>query len=800
MEKLNEVLVSLDAEAQHRYLSYALSVITSRALPDVRDGLKPVQRRILYAMYHDQRLLPDAKYRKCASVVGDVLGKYHPHGDASVYEALVRMAQDFSLRYPLVDGHGNFGSQDGDAPAAYRYTECRLRPAALTLLGELGQGTIDWRPTFDGVRSEPIVLPAQLPNLLVNGAQGIAVGMATAIPPHNLGEVLDACLALIDDPSLDTRGLLRFVRGPDFPTGGELLTSKQELGEIYESGHGSLRLRATYHIEEPSDRREGKRIVITSIPYMVVRASIMEKIGELFADKKLPMVQDCRDESTTDVRMVLELKRGSEPQLLMAYLFKSTPLQASVQVNLTALVPTKNPEIGTPQKLSLRDCVRHFLDFRFAVVRRRLEHALGELNKRIHVLEGFARVYDALDEILAMIRKSDGKADAKAKLVERYGLDEDQAEAILELKLYRLARLEIQLIREELAQRQKDHRIIDTLLKSDEKRWELLRRELSELREKYGDKRRTRIGVLAEEPAFDPTAFIAQEDCNVILTRDGWVKRVGQLKDISSTRVREGDEVMTVLLGSTKELVVFFSSRGSAYVCRALDIPASTGYGEPVQKLFKLDDGETVVSALSLDPRVRPAAELQMLALTRGGLSLRFSLAAHSEVSTRSGRLFARVSEGDAVLAVRPCRGEAAVTAATALGRTLTCKAEEVPVLSGAGKGAHFIKLQEGDRVLGFSVGEPLVVETDKAATLSLGGSAADLTARGGKGKELPRRAKLARVVTPPPTLPQGATARASSPAASAPAASSEDGDGPDGPGPGKAGKSDFGPLFGSRS
>ena len=797
MEKPNELPVSLDAEAQHRYLSYALSVITARALPDVRDGLKPVQRRILYAMYHDQRLLPDAKYRKCAAVVGDVLGKYHPHGDASVYEALVRMAQDFSLRYPLVDGHGNFGSQDGDAPAAYRYTECRLRPAALTLLQELGQGTTDWRPSFDGVRFEPIVLPAQLPNLLINGAQGIAVGMATSIPPHNAGEVLDACLALIDDPSLDTRAMLRFVRGPDFPTGGELLTSKQELAEIYEAGHGSLRLRATYHVEEPSDRREGKRIVITSIPYSVVRAAIMEKIGELFADKKLPMVLDCRDESTTDVRMVLELKRGAEPQLVMAYLFKSTPLQASVQVNLTCLVPTKNPEIGTPQKLCLRDCIRHFLDFRFAVVRRRLEHALAELNKRIHVLEGFARVYDALDEILAMIRKSEGKADAKSKLVDRFGLDEDQAEAILELKLYRLARLEIQLIREELGQRQKDQRTLEALLRSDEKRWELIRRELSELREKYGDKRRTRIGVLAEEPAFDPSAFIAQEDCNIVLTRDGWVKRVGQLKDIGSTRVREGDEVMTVLGGSTKDLMVFFSSRGSAYVCRALDIPASTGYGEPVQKLFKLDDGEVVVTALSLDPRVRPAAELNMLALTRSGLALRFALAAHSEVSTRSGRLFARVGDGDAVLGVRPCKGDALVTAATAAGRTLTCRAEEVPILSGAGKGAHFIKLQEGDRVVGFSVGEPLQVETDKAATLALG-SASEATARGGKGKELPKRAKVARVLIPPPTLPQLSAPRPSASAqGAAPPAAPEAGEHDGG---GKAGKGDFGPLFGSRS
>src|SRR5262245_46544616 len=303
-----ELPVPLDQETQRRYLNYALSVITSRALPDVRDGLKPVQRRILYAMYHDQRLRPDAKYRKCAAVVGDVLGKYHPHGDSSVYEALVRMAQDFSLRYPLVDGHGNFGSLDGDAPAAYRYTECKLRQAAMELLEELGQSTIDWRPTFDGVRSEPIVLPARLPNLLINGAQGIAVGMATSIPPHNAGEVIDACLALIDDPSLQTPALLRHVRGPDFPTGGEVLSSKQELREIYEQGHGSVRLRGQYRVEEPADRRGAPTLIITSIPYGPTRATIMEKIGEIISEKKLPQLVDCRDESTTDVRMVVELK------------------------------------------------------------------------------------------------------------------------------------------------------------------------------------------------------------------------------------------------------------------------------------------------------------------------------------------------------------------------------------------------------------------------------------------------------------------------------------------------------------
>ena len=780
-----ELPVFLDAETQKRYLNYALSVITSRALPDVRDGLKPVQRRILYAMFHDQRLLPDAKFRKCAAVVGDVLGKYHPHGDSSVYEALVRMAQDFSLRYPLVDGHGNFGSQDGDSPAAYRYTECRLRPSALSLLSEIGQATIDWRPTFDGVRSEPIVLPAQLPNLLINGSQGIAVGMATSIPPHNAGEVLDACLALIDDKQLDTRALLRYVKGPDFPTAGELLTSKQELAEVYESGDGSLRLRATYHVEEPTDRREGRRIVVTAIPYAVTRSSIMEAIGQLVEDKKLPLLVDCRDESTTDTRMVLELKRGADPQLVMAFLYKNTKLQASVQVNLTCLVPTDNPEIGAPRKLSLRECLRHFLDFRFQVVTRRLSHALGELSRRIHVLEGFATVYDALDEIIALIRKSEGKADAKAKMVQRFSLDEDQAEAILELKLYRLARLEIQLIRDELAQKQKEQRHIESLLRSDDKRWDVVRRELGELRDKYGDKRRTRIGVPAEEPAYDPNAFISHEDCNIVLTRDGWVKRVGQLKDVRSTRVREGDEVVTVLGASTKELVVFFTSRGSAYVCRALDVPPSTGYGEPVQKLFKFEDGEHVVAALSLDPRVRPADGTHMVALLRSGLSLRFALAAHSEVSTRSGRLFAKVSAGDEVIGVRPARDASLVTAVSHSGRTLTCRAGEINLLSGAGKGVHFLKLADDDRLVGFAVDRPLTVETDKGATLQLG-SEKEATARGGRGREAIKRGHVARVQTEEPTVPHLSTKPGQAASSTSPT--------------GPAGGGDLGPLFGSGS
>jgi DNA gyrase subunit A len=781
MSSLQEIPVSLDDETQKRYLNYALSVITSRALPDVRDGLKPVQRRILYAMYHDQRLLPDAKFRKCAAVVGDVLGKYHPHGDSSVYEALVRMAQDFSLRYPLVDGHGNFGSQDGDAAAAYRYTECRLRKNALFLLSELFQNTVDWRPTFDGVRSEPVVFPAQFPNLLVNGVSGIAVGMATSIPPHNAGEVIDACLALIDEPDLDARSLLRYVRGPDFPTGGELLTSKQELADVYETGHGTLKLRATFHIEEPLDRREGRSIIINSIPYGVERSAIMEKIGELFEQKKLPMVIDCRDESTTDVRIVVELRRAADPQLVMAFLFKNTSLQITVQFNATCLVPTKNPEIGAPKQLGLRDLLRHFLDFRFQVVERRLKHQLGDLDKRIHVLEGFAKVYDALDEILAMIRRSDGKADAKSQLIANYGLDDDQAEAILELKLYRLARLEILVIRDELGQKQKERARIDSLLQSDGKRWEVVRKELSTLREELSDKRRTRIGVPAEEPAFDEAAFCVHEDGLVVLTRDGWVKRVGQLKDVNSTRVREGDEVLAVLGGSTKELAVFFSNRGSAYVCRILDIPATSGYGEPLTKQFKFDDGETVVAALSLDPRVRPPESSQLVAVTQKGLALRFSLAAHAEVSTKKGRLFAKIADDDAVLSVKVSKPQEILTVAARSGRCLSFRVEEVPTLQNPGKGVQAIKLADGDKLIGFSVGGPLKVETDKNATLSLGETAAELAPRGGRGREAVRNGKLVRCLFPPPSIPQLSATRNTAP-------SSESSD------PGSL--SEIGPLF----
>ncbi|MFT3865214.1 MAG: DNA gyrase subunit A [Solirubrobacterales bacterium] len=444
---------SLAQETQRRYLNYALSVITSRALPDVRDGLKPVQRRILYAMQNELHLRFDAKYIKCARIVGDVMGKFHPHGDASIYDALVRQAQDFTMSAPLVDGRGNFGSADGDSAAAMRYTEARLSKLASELLNELGKKTVGFRPNYDGTRSEPIVLPARYPNLLVNGCQGIAVGMATSIPPHNFKEVVDACVALIDNPDGGLTEVLKHMRGPDFPTGGQLLSSKRELREVYENGQGSLKLRAEYKVEEPK-KKGNPSLIITSIPYAVERRSIVEKIAEVIISKKLPALLDVRDESTDVCRIVCEFKAGTDPQLVMAYLYKHTPLATNVQVNLTCLVPVADSDVATPQRLDLVSILKHFLTFRMDVVKKRIEFDLEQLRRRIHILEGFERIFDVLDETIAIIRKSEGKEDAAQKLMKRFGLDAEQVDAILELKLYRLAKLEILLEIQEGARRE----------------------------------------------------------------------------------------------------------------------------------------------------------------------------------------------------------------------------------------------------------------------------------------------------------------------------------------------------------
>jgi DNA gyrase subunit A len=757
---------SLSAETQRRYLNYALSVITSRALPDVRDGLKPVQRRILYSMQNELHLRFDAKYIKCARIVGDVMGKFHPHGDSSIYDALVRMAQSFTMSATLVDGRGNFGSADGDSAAAMRYTEARLSKLASELLNELGKKTVSFRPNYDGTRFEPTVLPARFPNLLVNGCQGIAVGMATSIPPHNFKEVVDACVALIDSPDGGLTEVLKHIRGPDFPTGGQLLSSKRELREVYESGQGSLKLRAEYKLEEPK-KKGNPSIIITSIPHAVERKSIVEKIADVIISKKLPTLLDVRDESTEITRVVCEIKAGTDPQLVMAYLYKHTPLSVNVQVNLTCLVPVEGSEVAAPQRLDLVSILKHFLTFRFDVVTKRLQFDLDQLRARIHILEGFEKIFDVLDETIAIIRKSDGKQDAAMKLMKRFSLDEEQVDAILELKLYRLAKLEILIIQKELGEKRSEADKLEKLLKSPTARWKLIRAELLELAHEYADRRRTRVLANVDEPAFQAEDFIVEEDTMLVLTAQGWVKRQREVRDLASTRLREGDRVIDVVAGSTKSAVAFFSNQGVCYVCRMVDVPQVTGYGNPVQTLFKLDDGEKLIRALCFDARLldvpEPSEDAEpepplALAVTRQGQALRFSLRGHRDPSTKAGRRYARLAEGDEVLYVDVMKTGDYVAAASEHGHALICRADEVAVLASAGKGVMLMKLEAGDLVVGARLlrtkSEELKLENEKGTVYEVSVRRYAAVSRGGKGHQLFKRGRLVGKVAEEPVVP----------------------------------------------
>lgn len=686
--------VDLSSAAEERYLAYALSVITSRALPDVRDGLKPVQRRILYAMYTNLRLTAGTRPRKSAAVVGEVLGKYHPHGDQAAYDAMVRMAQEFSLRYPLVHGEGNFGSLDGDSPAAMRYTEARLRPIAEELLRDIRQGTVDFRDNYDATLHEPIVLPAAIPQLLINGSTGIAVGMATNIPPHNIKEVINALVAMIDNPDIKTRELCKFVKGPDFPTGGEILNSPNELREIYDTGSGAVRLRGQY---ESGIERRKHRIVVTSVPYGADKSRIIEEIAEHIVSRRLPQAVDVRDESTDVVRIVIEIKQDASPEAVMAYLFKHTGLQINFNVNLTALVPTETPGVGQPMRLTLRDLCRHFLDFRLEVVTRRLQHELRELLDRLHILEGFLKLFNNLDRAIEIIRKSESRAHAQSQLMKEFKLDEIQADAILETRLYQLARLEIAKIREEQRLKKERAEEIERLLKSTKARWKLVESELRLVADKYADKRRTVLSAGADL-VYDAEAYVVHETTTVVVTRDGWFKRLGEIKDPSSTRVREGDFAKWILRGSTRDNVALFSSTGSVYVLKALDVPATTGYGEPVQSRLNFGDGERVITVkLVGESEGSDLSDLFLVATARG---MGFFCRPELSETTKNGRRFGRVKDGDEILVVREASGDT-VTAASSDGKVLSFPSEELPELAGAGSGVILMRLDPTDKLIG---------------------------------------------------------------------------------------------------
>ncbi len=759
--------VSLRVETEERYLNYAMSVIMSRALPDVRDGLKPVQRRILYTMYHDLHLSFDGRPRKCAKIIGDVTGNYHPHGGAAAYEALVRLAQNFVLRAPLVHGQGNFGSVDGDPPAAERYTEAKLAAVSEALLDELRQRTVAMRPNYENTREEPVVLPAQFPNLLVNGVSGIAVGMATNIPPHNLGEVVKGAVFLIDNPEATTAQLLDKIKGPDFPLGGKVVTDRAALRKIYEEGSGSIKVQGEWKVEESGKRQQ---IVVTSIPYGVDKGKLESDIGEIIATRKLPQLLNLVNESNEKegLRIALEMKPGTDPNLVMAYLYKHTALQDNFAYNMTCLVPVtdeEGKERTRPERLGLRAILQHFLAFRLATVRRRFEYELEQLRRRIHILEGFRIIFNALDKAIKIIRESDGKADAAERLIKAFKLDEEQAAAILEVQLYKIAQLEIKKILDELKEKAARAEKIEGILRSEKKLWGVIKDELNELGEKYGakDRRRTRMGSAEDAPEFDPEAYIVRENTNVVLTRDGWIKRVGRLASVEGTRVREGDEVLAVVPGSTLDHVIFFTDDGTSYTMRISEVPASSGYGEPIVKFFRLADQVRIVGAATTDERFTPPdhavsngepAGPYLLVATAQGQVLRTPLAPFRTASTKVGRRYVRLAEGDKVVLAAMLKAEQrSLFLASGKGHVLHFPLEEVNILSGVGKGVIGIKLGTGDTCLGGALvrnqNDAMIVETSGGKQMEFYGSR-EMASRGGKGFEAVKRTSFVRIVPPP--------------------------------------------------
>ena len=792
--------VNIEDEMRRSYLDYSMSVIVGRALPDVRDGLKPVHRRVLYAM-NDLGNLHNRAYKKSARVVGDVIGKYHPHGDASVYDAMVRLAQEWSLRYLLVDGQGNFGSVDGDSPAAMRYTEVRMERLAEDLLADIDKETVDFGPNYDDSLEEPLVLPSKFPNLLVNGSSGIAVGMTTNIPPHNMTEVISGTLHLIDNPGCTVRDLMEFITGPDFPTGA-IITGREGIIRAYETGRGQVTIRARSDIEA-SKKGDREAIIFTEIPYQVNKARLIEKIAELVREKKLEGISDIRDESDRQgMRIVIELKRDAIAQVVLNNLYAMTSLETTFGAVMLAI------DGGQPRTLNLKEMLDRFVAHRRDVVTRRSRYELRKAMARMHIVEGLLVAQDLIDLVVSLIRASKDPDEArwglmhilspalyeherftnlpridydKAKaqmellvsrarneepqyggLAHKYegaGFSETQAQNILEMRLQRLTGLQREELFRELLGLVRDIARLQDILANERSLLNVIKTELLEIRERYGDKRRTRIGGAgAEEMEFSADAFIADEDAHVVITRDGWIKRVREVKDPSTTRLREGDAVMAVLAGSLKANLVLFSNFGTAYVTRFNDVPASTGYGEPVQKFFKFDDGERVVSALSLDARLpRPQ---KLVGVTKQGLGMRFPLEPHVEVSTRAGRRYAKTAEGDEIIGAQPVGDRDLLALLTEKTNALVCKAAEINELAGPGKGVTVIKVDDSDRVVDFLVVPPankdakLEFETQKGRKLHLSPAKYGVTGRGGKGHEMSKRDAVKEVARPVTFIP----------------------------------------------
>jgi topoisomerase-4 subunit A len=605
-----------------RYLAYALSTITNRALPDVRDGFKPVHRRIMYAM-HQMRLNPQAAARKCAKVVGEVMGGYHPHGDASIYDALVRLAQDFSQRYPLVDGQGNFGNIDGDNAAAMRYTECKLTPAAVLLMEGIDQDAVDFRPTYDDQDEEPVVLPAGFPNLLANGSSGIAVGMATSIPPHNVGELIDACHLLLERPEATTEELATIVPGPDFPTGGVAVEGHASILDAYETGRGGVRLRARWETEDLG--RGVWRIVVTEMPYQVQKSKLIADLADLIENKKAPLLADVRDESAEDIRLVIEPKsRTVEPEVLMESLFKLSDLEVRFPINMNVLDAT-----GTPRVMGLKACLRAFLDHRQEVLVRRAQWRIERVEKRLHLLEGLRIVFLNLDEVIRIVREEE---QPKAVLIARFGLSELQADFILDTRLRQLARIEEMTIENEYKALAEELANLQSLSSSPAKQWKQIGKDLEAVRKALVSPRRTTISEAVDASAYAPVeAFIPREAITVILSERGWIRAAkGKVEDPSELKFKEGDSLAFLVPGYTTDKLLVAASDGRIFTVGADKLASGRGHGEPLRLMIELDEKADIVNVLAHQPGGKlliaskagygfVAPEDELLAQKRGG-------------------------------------------------------------------------------------------------------------------------------------------------------------------------------------
>jgi DNA gyrase subunit A len=697
-------------EMRKSFLDYAMSVIVDRALPDVRDGMKPVHRRILYSMWQTG-LRSTAKFKKCATVVGDVLGKYHPHGDSAVYDSLARLAQDFSLRYPLVRGQGNFGSIDGDRPAAYRYTESKLESIAEELLLDIEKDTVDFRPNFDGSVKEPTVLPAKLPNLLLNGTLGIAVGMATNIPPHNLREVCDAACALMDDPDITVEGLMQYIKGPDFPTGG-IVYDINEIKQAYATGKGSIVMRAKAEIVE--DKAGQYRIVVSEIPYQVNKASLIEHIAELVTNKKIEGIRDLRDESNKEgIRIVIELKKDAYPRKVLNQLYKLSPLQETFHVNMLALVDGIQPRV-----LTLKNILEEYVKHRQNVVRRRTEYDLARAKERAHILEGLRIALLHIDEIIATIKKSKDKDEAKVNLVKKFKLSEIQAGAILEMRLQQLANLERLKVEQEYKEKIDLIAELESILKSEKKILVILKKEVQEMAEKFGDERRTQV-VKAPVGEFSTEDLIPDEPTLVMLTADGYVKRVSPDmfrtqgrggKGVSGLTTKEEDQVEHVFSTNTHADIMFFTNRGRVFRLKAYDVPpgSRTAKGQAIVNFLQLAPGEKVATVL---PMGDMDGVKNLVMVTTQGTIKKTELSEFENVR-RSGLIAINLHEGDDLKWVKPSSGSDEIMLVTKNGQSIRFKETDIRAMGRNAAGVRGINLKKkGDSVVGMDIVLPSLVK-----------------------------------------------------------------------------------------